>query len=235
MNQRSKRKYIYQTSRLGVYKTKDRNFGIDGVINKERIRRQFRLLEEAMTECHRLEEGASEERVLRTTLSRIQLREAEEVYKQLPFELTLLYAVNAFLSNYQPNQNRINEVVHEYLKTKEHRSLATYRDAKNKLLRLSAWKEDLPIQRFSESDATAFLDSVPDGSYNHFLRHCRGLFGWAVRIGYIKNNSFANISPKQAEHKEVGVLWVHEAKALLEAAKVLYDGEFLAYVAITLL
>jgi site-specific recombinase XerD len=234
MNQRSKRNCVFKTSRLGVYKSKNRKFGIDGVINKQRIRRQFRLLEEAMTECHRLEEDACEERVLRTTLSRMQLSEAEEAIKKLPCELSLLDAVNAFLSNYQPNQNRINEVVLKYLQTKEHRSLATYRDVKNKLLRLSAWKDDLLIQRFSESDATAFLDSVPEGSFNHFLRHCRGLFGWAIRIGYIKTNSFASISPRQAKHKEAGVLSVHEAKALLEAAKVLYDGEFLAYVAITL-
>lgn len=234
MNQRTKRETAYETSRLRVYKSKDGKFAIDGVISKERIRRQFRLLEEAKAECHRLEEGASDERVLRTTLSRMQLNEAEEAFKQLPCELTLLDAVHAFLSNYQPKKNRITEIILEYLKTKEHRSLATYRDAKNKLLRLSAWKEDLTIQRFVESDATAFLDSVPQGSYNHFLRHCRGLFGWAVRKQYAKVNPFANICAKQAEHRDVGILSVEEAKALLEAAKALYGGELLAYVAITL-
>ena len=234
MNQRTKRERTYQTSRLGVYKSKDGKFVIDGVINKERIRKQFRLIEEAMAECYRLEEGASEERILRTTLSRMQLSEAEEAFKQLPCDLSLLDAVNAFLNNYQPTKTRINEVVLEYLQTKENRSPATYRDAKNKLLRLSAWKEDLLIQRFDESDANAFLDSVPQGSYNHFLRHCRGLFAWAVRMGHIKANPFADIAPRQAEHKEVSVLSVQEAEALLGAAKALYGGELLAYVAITL-
>jgi integrase len=95
-------------------------------------------------------------------------------------------------------------------------------------------EEDMHIERFGESDATAFLDSVPQGSYNHFLRHCRGLFAWAVRMGHIKTNPFANICPRQAEHKEVSVLSVQEAKALLEAAEALYGGELLAYVAITL-
>lgn len=234
MNQRTKREKAYETSRLRVYKSKDGKFAIDGVISKERIRKQYSILEEAKAECHRLEEGASDERVLRTTLSRMQLNEAEEAFKQLPCQLTLLDAVHAFLSNYQPKENRITEIILEYLQTKEHRSLATYRDAKNKLLRLSAWKEDLTIQRFVESDATAFLDSVPQGSYNHFLRHCRGLFSWAIRTGHITVNPFANICPRQAEHKEVSVLSVHEAKALLEAAKAQYDGELLAYVAITL-
>ena len=234
MNQRTKRKVTYQTSRLRVFKSKDGKLLLDGVINKERIRRQFRLLEEAKAECHRLEEGAAQERVLRTTLSHMQLSEAEEAFKQLPCGLSLLGAVNAFLTDYQPRETNITDVIFKYLQTKEHRSLATYRDAKNKLLRLSAWKEDLLIQRFDESDATAFLDSVPQGSYNHFLRHCRGLFSWAVRTGHIKVNPFANICPRQAEHKEVSVLSVHEAKALLEAAKALYGGELLAYVAITL-
>ena len=234
MNQRSKRQIEYHTGRLRVYKTKARKFVIDGVINKERIRKQFRLLEEAIAECHRLEEGATEERVLRTTLSRMQLSEAEEAFKQLPCELSLLDAVNAFLNNYQPMKTRINEVVLEYLQTKENRSPATYKDVKHKLLRLSAWEEDMHIERFGESDANAFLDSVPQGSYNHFLRHCRGLFSWAVRMGHIKANPFADIAPRQAEHKEVSVLSVQEAEALLKAAKALYGGELLAYVAITL-
>lgn len=111
MNQRTKREKAYETSRLRVYKSKDGKFAIDGVISKERIRKQYSILEEAKAECHRLEEGASDERVLRTTLSRMQLNEAEEAFKQLPCELTLLNAVHAFLSNYQPKENRITEII----------------------------------------------------------------------------------------------------------------------------
>jgi hypothetical protein len=49
MNQRTKRRSTYQTSRLRVYKSKDGKFGIDGVINKARIRKQYSILEEAVT------------------------------------------------------------------------------------------------------------------------------------------------------------------------------------------
>jgi site-specific recombinase XerD len=234
MKQRKKRTQIYSTNNLFVYPTDNGTFSLEGVIHGRRIRARAKTLEEAKSKCHSLEEGKQTENVTRTLLDQKQLREAERAFERLPEGVSLSEAVESFLSNYSVSQTPLVAAVWRYLETKEHRQPETYKDAKNKLLRFSTWGDGKHLETFTTTDATEFLAGVPEGSFNHFLRHCKGLFKWAERESLITANPYAHIKLRTRQHTEVGVLSCDEANALLEASERLHGGELLPYVCITL-
>ena len=156
------------------------------------------------------------------------------VINRLPTGISLTDAVESFLSNYTVSKTPIKDAVWKYLETKEYKQPETYKDAKNKLLRLTTWGDQMHLETFTSDDAIKFLATIPEGSFNHFLRHCKGLFKWAERERLISENPFAHIKLRTRQHTEVGILSCDEANALLGAAEGLHGGELLPYVAITL-
>lgn len=234
MKQRKRKTKIYSTDNLFVYETGNQTFAIEGVIDNKRIRQRAKTLEEAKTKCHTLEEGKQAENVARTILDANQLRQAERAFELLPAGTSLTDAVNYFLSNSQTGETPIEDAVWKYLETKEHRRPETYKDAKNKLLRFISWAEERKLEKFSRDEAHQFLASVPEGSFNHFLRHCKGLFNWAEREQITETNPFAHIKLRTRQHIDVGVLSCDDANELLEAARGVENGDLLAYTAICL-
>ena len=68
MCQRKKKTKIYRTNGLFVYKTINKTFAIEGNIGGKRVREWAKLLSEAKSRCHIIEEAAREN-VVRTTLT----------------------------------------------------------------------------------------------------------------------------------------------------------------------
>ena len=233
MCQRKKKTKIYRTNSLYVYKTINETFAIEGNISGKRIRERAKLLSEAKSRCHIIEEGAREN-VVRTTLTKTQILEFEQVYSKIPHNVKLADLLSYYLNNYNEPKESISNLLEEYLETKKELRAQTYKDAKSKLRRFSLWIEENKLESVDVLAAEAFLRTVPAGSYNHFLRHCKGLYNWANKKGYTKDNPFACISSRKREHREVSMLSYEESKALLMAAESLYNGGLLAYVAITL-
>jgi hypothetical protein len=67
---RNKTEVIYKTDRFSIFKNKNKTFSIEGVINKKRIRKRAKTMDETKAFCHIKEEGIQQESVIRTHLNR---------------------------------------------------------------------------------------------------------------------------------------------------------------------
>lgn len=231
---RNKTEVIYKTDRFSIFKNKNKTFSIEGVINKKRIRKRAKTIDEARAFCHLKEEGIQQENVVRTHLNRFQLRQAEHAFEKMLPNISLLEMIQFYEKNHNGSKVSLEVLIDNYLKTKEEKRPETYKDAKNKLYRFSSWANGKDIHIVDKTLAKQFLESVPHGSFNHFNRHCKALFNWAMKNDYVENNPFKHIPLKSFIRKEVRILSVKEAKDLLEASMELFEGELLAYTVITL-
>ena len=80
---RNKTEVIYKTDRFSIFKNKNKTFSIEGVINKKRIRKRAKTMDEAKAFCHLKEEGVYRENVVRTHLDRFQLSQAEHAFERM--------------------------------------------------------------------------------------------------------------------------------------------------------
>ena len=231
---RNKTEVIYKTDRFSIFKNKNKTFSIDGVINKKRIRKRAKTMDEAKAFCHLKEESIHRENVVRTHLDRFQLRQAEHAFERILPNISLLEMIEFYEKNHNGSKVSLEILIDNYLKTKEEKRPETYKDVKNKLSRFLSWAKYNDIHIIDKSLAKQFLESVPPGSFNHFNRHCKALFNWAMKNDYVENNPFEHIPLKSFIRKEVSILSVKEAKELLEASMELFEGELLAYTVITL-
>ena len=234
MKQRQKKSKVYSTESLFVYKTSNQTFAIEGNLNGKRVRQRAKTLDEAKSKCHALEEGKRDANVVRTSLSDQQMKEAERVFDILPDGVRLEKVIEFYLNNYRKAETTICDAMWKYLETKEGRSRKTYEQIKGILKRFALWADGRYLQEVTQIDACQFLNSVPQGSYNHFLRITKGLYRWAERQQLVNENPFIHIQPRTRQHTDVGLLTCDEAEKLLEAAQNMEDGELLAYTAITL-
>jgi site-specific recombinase XerD len=231
---RNKTEVIYKKDRFSIFKNKNKTFSIEGVINRKRIRKRAKTFIEAKSLCYLNEEEIKDENVVRTSLSRLQLREAERAYEIIPSNVNLLEILRYFNDNDNSSKASLDDIIKAYLLTKEQKRPETYKDVKNKLNRFLLWAKDKEVHIVDKTLAKQFLESVPPGSFNHFNRHCKALFNWAMKNDYVKSNPFEHIPLKAFMRKEVSILSVNEAKGLLEASMKLFEGELLAYTVITL-
>jgi len=234
MRKRQRRQKTYSTNNLFVYSASKTSFCIEGVIDGKRIRQRAKSLEEARSRCHDLEEGQKDSNIVRTHLSAEQVRSAERAFGLLGSDQCIVEAVGSHRSNYKLKRTLISDAVWQYLATKEQCSKNTYDQAKGLLMKLVDWAEGRTLESLSREDASEYLRTATNGSYNHYLRFAKSLYRWAISEGLVNNNPFKNIVAKTRIHREVSVLSCEEAKALLGASEALYGGELLPYVAITL-
>jgi integrase len=231
---RQPRKQNYRTDNLFVYETPNSTFSIEGVINKKRIRKRAKTLCEAKLKCHLLEEETQSMNVVRTTLNSEQVKDAELAFAKLPDNIQIAYVVEHFLKGFKATKVPTGDLVWKYLETKDGCSINTYKQAKVLLLKFGNWSNGLFINEVNSTGIKNYLRSVSLGSYNHHLRALKGFFLWSIREGYLESNPCNNLKLKQREHKDVAILSCDEARALLIAARNLYEGEMLPYAAITL-
>ena len=232
MKQRKKRVQIYSTHNLFIYETKNSTYAVEGAVNGKRIRQRFSTLEEAKGKCHSIEEGSAYN-VVRTSLTAQQVKDAEVASHKLPDGCSLLDAVELFNKSHSARSDSMGSVIDRHLQTKEGRSVETYRQAKGLLGKLHKYHTGT-IQSLSREEAVKFMESVPEGSFNHYLRACKGLYIWAEKQQLVRSNPFIHISPRERLHNDVGLLSCAEAKRLLASSESLYDGELLAYTSICL-
>jgi site-specific recombinase XerD len=232
MTQRKKHVKIYSTHNLFIYQTKHSTYAVEGAVNGKRIRQRYSTLEEAKGRCHSLEEGSSHN-VVRTSLTAQQVKDAEVATHKLPEGCSLMDAVELLMQSHSSLSVSMLDAIDRHLKTKEEKSLETYRQAKRLLGGLSDHHTGT-IQSLSREEAVKFMESVPSGSFNHYLRACKGLYIWAEKHQLVQSNPFAHVSPKERLHRDVGLLSCEEAKRLLGASESLYDGDMLAYTSICL-
>ena len=231
---RNKTEVIYKTDRFCIFKNKNKTFSIEGLINKTRVRKRAKTLEEAKLLCHLNEESSQDELVTRTYLSKAQVRQAERAFELIPSNVNLLEVLEYYKNNYNSSRCSLDEIIKAFLFTKEDKRPETYKDAKAKLMRFSLWAQGMELHAIDKSAAKEFLKSVPPGSFNHFNRHGKALFNWAIKNDYVKSNPFGHIPLKVVRHKEVGILSVKEVERLLRASTELFEGQLLAYSVITL-
>ena len=234
MKTRNQRTKIYSTENIFIYESGQDSYSLEGRLDGKRIRQRAKTLDQAKALAHALEEGVEAKRVFRSALSPEQLRDAEQATASLPSGVTLMDALSYYLENYSHNSITVEDAVWKILETKESRSAKTYEDSKSRLLKFAKWSDGKALAQIDRSDASSFLQSVPQGSFNHYLRHCKGLYIWAMNEGEVEANPFAHIKPQRSEHTEVGLLSNDECKALLDAARRVNGGELLAYTAICL-
>lgn len=234
MKQRKRKTKIYSTNNLFVYETGNQTFAIEGVIDNKRIRQRAKTLEEAKTKCHTLEEGKQAENVARTMLTDTQIQEAERAFAVLPVGVSLGDVVSFYSEHYKRAETSISDAMWNYLETKEGRSPKTYEQNKGILQRFAQWADGRYLESITPSDALQFLNSVPDGSFNHFLRITKGFYVWAIRHQILSENPFVHIQPRKRQYIDVGVLSCDDANELLEAARGVENGDLLAYTAICL-
>jgi site-specific recombinase XerD len=229
---RHKHAKIYTTHNLFIHQTKS-TYAVEGYINGRRVRRRFLSLEEAKGMCHTLEEGVASQHVIRTSLTSKQVKDAEVAHHRLPDGCTLVEAVELLMKLHTSMSVSMREAIDQHLRTKETKSVETYRQAKGLLMSLSDYHTGT-LQEFTREDAAGFLANVSAGSYNHYLRACKGLYIWAEKHQLVRSNPFIHISPKERLHCDVGLLSCEEAKGLLGASESLYGGDMLAYTSICL-
>ena len=232
MKQRKKHVQIYSTHNLFIYQTKHSTYAVEGAVNGKRIRQRYSTLEEAKGKCHSLEEGATYN-VIRTSLTAQQVKDAEIASHKLPDGCSLMDAVELLMQSHSTRMDSIRDVIDRHLKTKEAKSIETYRQAKRLLGGLSDYHTGT-IQSLGKEEAVKFMQTVPSGSFNHYLRACKGLYIWAIREGLVRANPFVHISPVERKHRDVGLLSCAETKELLGASESLYGGDLLAYTSICL-
>jgi hypothetical protein len=49
---RNQTEVIYKTDRFSIFKNKNKTFSIEGVINKKRVRKRAKTMDEAKAFCH---------------------------------------------------------------------------------------------------------------------------------------------------------------------------------------
>ncbi|NRA49521.1 MAG: tyrosine-type recombinase/integrase [Phaeodactylibacter sp.] len=235
---RKKRQTIYQAGGVKVHLSANGTFAIDGTIHGKRVRKRAKSQEEAELITNSLVEGRDATGVIRADLTDKEARDAEdalEILKSCSEPVTLLELAKAYQDAEQRKQSPlIVDAVWRFLGAKEHRSERTQQEMKSRLFRFSNWAKDKTLDEVSKVDAQMFLQAVPSGSFNHFLRLCKGLYIWAVEHELTGVNPFAHIKLRTREHVDVSLLSCCESKALLEASETLLDGELLAYTAICL-
>jgi len=191
-------------------------------------------LGEAKTKCHSIEEGKQDENITRTTLNGKQLRDAERAYELLPNGSNLSEAVELLIGNLRVTKISILNGVLEYLKTKEQRSVSTYRQAKVLLMQFARWADGFNLNETSTKQINCYLKNVSLASYNNHLRAIKGFFLWAHREGLVISNPCSYIKLEKRQHNEAAVLSCDEVEALLKASQMLHMGELLPYVCITI-
>jgi integrase len=232
MKQRKKHTKIYSTHNLFIYETTYSTYAVEGAVNGKRIRQRYRTLDEAKSKCHCLEEGSSHH-VIRTSLKEQQVKDAEIAFHKLPDGCSLMDAVELLIRGHSSLSVSMLDAIDSHLKTKEGKRLETYRQAKRLLGGLSDYHKGT-IQSLGKEDAVKFLDSVSAGSFNHYLRACKGLYIWAGKQQLVRSNPFIHIGLKERLHSDVPLLSCAEAAGLLGASERLYNGELLAYTSICL-
>jgi integrase len=123
--------------------------------------------------------------------------------------------------------------IEKHMLKKKKRSQHTIRQAQGILDRFSKFIGDKYIEDVTEEDVESFLEAeAPEKSYNHYFTAVNGLFRWAIKKRQIHMNPCFCLEMEEKEVREVAVLTCEECRALLEAARSLYDGEMLPYLAL---
>ena len=123
--------------------------------------------------------------------------------------------------------------IEKYLLTKKKCSPHTIRQAEGILKRFCDFIGEKYLEDITEEDTEKFLETEPPKkSFNHYYRAVNGLFRWAIKKRHICLNPCFSMKMEEKEAREVAVLTCAECVALLEAARTLYDGEMLPYVAL---
>ena len=232
MKKSHRRERIYQTKQLNVYRTKEGSFAIDGVAYGRRYRKRYKSLDEAIAAAHLIEEQKPSLNVCRTVLSQERIADAESACALLPNGVTLLELAQGYQRSQQSRQISLQEAIYAYLDTKDGCSHHTYRQVKRILLELLSFCGDQNLDLIKKENAECFLCRQSPGSFNAYLRICKGLFIWALRNEYVASNPFAYFKTKKREVSEIAVLSVDEVQALLLAASSYQSGILLPYVAI---
>ena len=235
---RSKRRTIYQAGSVKVHLSANGTYAIDGTVLGKRIRKRAKTQNEAEMIANSLAEGSDASIVLRTSLTNEQARDSEAAYsilEQVKDAPSLSELARAHLLESKRRESAlIIDAIWKFIEAKEHRSERTRQEIKSRLFKFSKWAGEKALDEISKVDAQKFLQSIPEGSFNHFLRLCKGLYIWAVEQELATANPFAHIKLRSRAHVEVRVLSSEQARALLDAAKSLMDGELLAYASICL-
>jgi len=218
MKKSHRRERIYQTKQLNVYRTKEGSFAIDGVAYGRRYRKRYKSLDEAIAAAHLIEEQKPSLNVCRTVLSQERIADAESACALLPNGVTLLELAQGYQRSQQSRQISLQEAIYAYLDTKDGCSHHTYRQVKRILLELLSFCGDRNLDLIKKENAECFLCRQSPGSFNAYLRICKGLFIWALRNEYVASNPFAYFKTKKREVSEIAVLSVDEVQALLLAA-----------------
>ena len=232
MHKRKFRKKIYQTQNLYIYQNAFGTFSIEGVISGKRYRKTFKSLKEAQICCHQYEEQRSHEFICRTILSKKQLIEAEHCFQLIPKDISLNSIVEEYLNRERYRSCSIEQVTLKFLQTKESNSPHTYRQFKRILFIFIKYIGDKYLDEVSAEDALLFLNSQTEGSFNPYLRICKGLYIWAVKNSYAQSNPFCHISIKSMNRGDVSVLSVREITKLICLAKSFKNGVLLPYVSL---
>ena len=97
---RNKTELTYKTDRFSIFKNKNKTFSIEGVINKKRIRKRAKKMDEARDFCHLKEEGIHQENFVRTHLNRFQLRQAVHTFERMLPNISLLEMIEFYEKNH---------------------------------------------------------------------------------------------------------------------------------------
>lgn len=232
MKRSHRRERIYQTNQLNVYQTKEGSFAIDGVAYGRRYRKRYKSLDEAIAAAHLIEEQKPSLNVCRTILSQERIADAESACSLLPNSVTLLELARDYQKSQQSRLISLQKAIYTYLDTKDDCSHHTYRQVKRILFELLSYCGNQNLDLIKKIKAECFLCRQSPGSFNAYLRICKGLFIWALRNEYITSNPFAHIKTKKREVCEIAILSVGEVQALLQAARDYKGGILLPYVAI---
>lgn len=232
MKKTQRRERIYQTNQLNVYRTKEGSFAIDGVAYGKRHRKRYKSLDEAIAATHLIEEQQPSLNVCRTLLNQERISDAEAACALLPHGVTLLELVQDYRRSEQNRQISLKEAIYSYLDTKDGCSHHTYRQVKRILFELLNFTADQRVDLIKKEKAEHFLNRQSPGSFNAYLRICKGLFIWALRNEYTTSNPFAHIKAKKRKLGEIALLSPSEVKDLLMSAKTWKDGLLLPYASI---
>lgn len=232
MKKSQRRERIYQTNQLNVYRTREGSFAIDGVAYGRRYRKRYKSLDEAIAAAHLIEEQKPSLNVCRTVLSQERIADAESACALLPGCVTLLELAQAYQKSQQSRQISLQEAIYAYLGTKDGCSHHTYRQVKRILFELLSFCGNQNLALIKKEKAECFLCRQSPGSFNAYLRICKGLFIWALRNEFITSNPFNHLRTKKREISEIAVLSIGEVQALLRAARSYKGGLLLPYVAI---
>lgn len=217
----------------------EKAFRVSGYqLSGDRVRENFPTYSEALARQQELEIGHENDRTAltprATTLTDVQIRDAERAITDLPESKTLLDAVRYYRENYHEpvRPTLIEDARDQFIKEKEqaNRRPDTIRNLRQRIGRLIQKRGGALVSEIRADDIKLALYGTSPTDADNYRRAWSNFFRWCIRNGFCSGNPLEAVERPKIERGEVQIMDNAEVIGLLDAARKHFNGELVPYV-----